>query len=257
MTCPPVPNTAESAEQTASPPSAITPQAKPWLSVIVPVLDEAATISAQLGELAALRRQGAELLVVDGGSADGTARLAHALADRVLDSVRGRAAQMNAGAAASRGEVLLFLHADTGLPPGAAGLIRAALAAGAAWGRFDVRIDGPQPLLRVVERMMNWRSRLTGIATGDQAIFVRREVFERLGGFPDLPLMEDIALAKRLKWVGRPACLRQPVRTSARRWQKHGVVRTILLMWRLRASYFFGADPRRLAVRYGYSPRQH
>jgi rSAM/selenodomain-associated transferase 2 len=256
MTCPRATKAAASAEPPVSPQFAMSPQGDPWLSVIVPVLDEAATIAAQLGELVALRRQGAELLVVDGGSADGTARRARALADRVLDSVRGRAAQMNVGAAASRGEVLLFLHADTRLPLAAAGLIRAALAAGAAWGRFDVRIDGPQPLLRVVERMMNWRSRLTGIATGDQAVFVRREVFERLGGFPDLPLMEDIALAKRLKRVGRPACLRQPVLTSARRWQKHGVLRTILLMWRLRASYFFGADPRRLAVRYGYSPRQ-
>ncbi|MCM8613699.1 TIGR04283 family arsenosugar biosynthesis glycosyltransferase [Accumulibacter sp.] len=231
------------------------PLAARWLSVIVPVLDEAATIASQLAGLAALRRQGAELLVVDGGSTDETLRLAHPLADRVLASARGRAAQMNAGAAASGGEVLLFLHADTGLPPAAAELIHAALAGGAVWGRFDVRIDGPQRMLRVVERMMNWRSRLTGIATGDQAVFVRREVFERIGGFPDLPLMEDIALAKRLRRVGRPACLRQPVRTSARRWQKHGVLRTILLMWRLRASYFFGADPRRLAIRYGYSPR--
>jgi len=242
-------------DASAAPPG-MAPLAARWLSVIVPVLDEAATIAAHLAGLAALRRQGAELLVVDGGSSDGTPRLAQPLADRVLAAARGRAAQMNAGAAASRGEVLLFLHADTGLPPGAPGLIRAALAAGAAWGRFDVRIDGPQPLLRVVERTMNWRSRLTGIATGDQAVFVRREVFERVGGFPDLPLMEDIALAKRLKRVGRPACVRQPVRTSARRWHRHGVLRTILLMWRLRTSYFFGADPRRLAIRYGYSPRQ-
>lgn len=251
MTRPPAPTTPTSAA-----PPAMAPLTARWLSVIVPVLDEAVTIAAHLAGLAALRRQGAELLVVDGGSTDETPRLAHPLADRVLASARGRAAQMNAGAAASRGEVLLFLHADTGLPPAAAELIHAALAAGAAWGRFDVRIDGAQPLLRVVERMMNWRSRLTGIATGDQAIFVRREVFERVGGFPDLPLMEDIALAKRLKRVGHPACLRQTVYTSARRWQKHGVLRTILLMWRLRASYFFGADPRRLAIRYGYSPRQ-
>ncbi|EXI68294.1 MAG TPA: TIGR04283 family arsenosugar biosynthesis glycosyltransferase [Candidatus Accumulibacter phosphatis] len=247
---------AASDEHPGSPPAAVTRPASPWLSVIVPVLDEAATISAHLAGLRGLQRQGGELLVVDGGSVDESARLARMLADRVLESARGRAAQMNAGADASRGEVLLFLHADTVLPPVAAELIRAAVAAGATWGRFDVRIDGRQPLLRVVEWMMNWRSRLTGIATGDQAVFVRRDVFEHVGGFPDLPLMEDIALAKRLKRVGRPACLRPPVLTSARRWQKHGVVRTILLMWRLRASYFFGADPRQLAVRYGYSPRQ-
>jgi rSAM/selenodomain-associated transferase 2 len=163
---------------------------------------------------------------------------------------------MNAGARASRGEALLFLHADTTLPPAADALIGAAIAVGAAWGRFDVRIDSRQPLLRSVEAMMNWRSRLTGIATGDQAIFVRREVFERVGGFPELPLMEDIALSKRLKQVARPACLRAQVVTSARRWEKHGVLRTIFLMWRLRASYFFGADPRQLAIRYGYLPRE-
>jgi rSAM/selenodomain-associated transferase 2 len=197
-----------------------------------------------------------ELIVVDGGSGDGTVELARPAADRLLDAPRGRATQMNAGAEASRGEVLLFLHADTTLPPAADDLIRSAIAAGAAWGRFDVRIDGRQPLLRVVERMMNWRSRWSGIATGDQAIFVRRDLFERVGGYPELPLMEDIALSKRLKRFAPPACLRQRVITSGRRWEKHGVLRTILLMWRLRASYFLGADPQQLAIRYGYVPRQ-
>ncbi|HMW55878.1 MAG: TIGR04283 family arsenosugar biosynthesis glycosyltransferase [Candidatus Accumulibacter phosphatis] len=229
---------------------------RPFLSLILPVLNEAATICEQLALLQELRSRGVELLLVDGGSCDGTPDLARPGVDRLLESPRGRATQMNAGAHASQGEVLLFLHADTTLPPAADELIRAAMTANVAWGRFDVRIDGHQPLLRVVESMMNWRSRLSGIATGDQGIFVRREVFERLGGYPELPLMEDIALSRQLRRIARPACLRERVLTSGRRWQKHGVLRTILLMWHLRASYFFGADPQQLAIRYGYRPRQ-
>ncbi len=229
---------------------------RPFLSLILPVLNEAATIVAQLATLQELRSRGVELLVVDGGSSDATRELAQPAVDRLIESPRGRAAQMNAGARASQGRALLFLHADTTLPPLADDVIRRALAAGAAWGRFDVCIDGRQPLLRVVERMMNWRSRLSGIATGDQAIFVRRDVFVCVGGFPDLPLMEDIALSKLLKRSGRPACLRERVRTSGRRWETHGVLRTVVLMWCLRASYFLGADPEHLAMRYGYLPRQ-
>jgi rSAM/selenodomain-associated transferase 2 len=163
---------------------------------------------------------------------------------------------MNAGARVASGAVLLFLHADTTLPRAADDRIREAITAGALWGRFDVRIDSARPALRIVESMMNWRSRLTGIATGDQAIFVRREVFAQLGGFPELPLMEDIALSTLLKRLAPPACLRARVVTSARRWDRHGVARTIVLMWRLRAAFFFGADPDKLAVRYGYPPRQ-
>ncbi len=228
---------------------------KPDLSIVIPVLDEAPRIVERLGALQALRAKGAELIVVDGGSADGTAELVAPLADRMLVAPRGRAAQMNAGAAASRGRVLLFLHADTILPEAAMQAVLAAVDNGASWGRFDVRIDGRHPLLRIVARMMNWRSRLTGIATGDHAIFVRREVFERVGAYPDLPLMEDIALSAALKRLAPPACLREVVVTSARRWERHGVLRTVLLMWWLRAAYFLGADPARLAQRYGYQPR--
>ena len=224
------------------------------LSIVMPVLDEAPQIAARLRALQPLRAEGVELIVADGGSSDGTAQLAASLADRVLAAPRGRAAQMNAGAAASRGRVLLFLHADTALPEAALPALRQAIAGGADWGRFDVRIDSRHPLLRIVERMMNWRSRLTGIATGDQAIFVRREVFESMGGYPELPLMEDIAFCTALRRQAAPACLREIVTTSARRWEKHGVLRTILLMWRLRAAWFFGADPARLARRYGYLP---
>ena len=163
---------------------------------------------------------------------------------------------MNAGAAASRSEVLLFLHADTALPRSAIDDIREALGAGARWGRFDVRIAGTHPLLPVVACLMNWRSRLSGIATGDQAIFVRRDLFESAGGYPDQALMEDIALSARLRRIAAPACLRSRVVTSGRRWEQHGVLRTIFLMWRLRAAYFFGADPDQLALRYGYARRR-
>jgi rSAM/selenodomain-associated transferase 2 len=229
----------------------------PFLSIILPVLDEAALLDDRLAALEVYRRRGAEILVVDGGSRDGTPVIARPAVDRVLESPRGRATQMNAGAAASRGEVLLFLHADTQLPPDADTAIRRALAEDrAVWGRFDVRIDSTHLLLRVVESLMNRRSRWSGIATGDQAIFVRREAFLAVGGFPELPLMEDIALSKRLKRLARPACLRERVRTSGRRWERHGVLRTILLMWSLRLGYFLGADPRWLAIRYGYTPRE-
>ncbi len=228
----------------------------PGVSIVVPVLDEAAGIEACLARLGGLRAAGAEVIVVDGGSADRTAELARPLADRVLPAPRGRAAQMNAGAAVARGEVLLFLHADTRLPAAATDAIGQAVAGGAAWGRFDVRIEGSHPLLGLVARAMNLRSRLTGIATGDQALFVTRGAFEAVGGFPDIALMEDVALSRALKRIGRPACLRDQVRTSARRWEKHGVMRTIGLMWRLRAAYFFGADPDVLARRYGYRPRE-
>lgn len=219
------------------------------LSIVIPVLNERETLGATLSALQPLRAQGCEIVVVDGGSEDGTPALARAGADRVMAAPRGRARQMNAGARAANGEVLLFLHADTRLPPEAACLIVNGLAH-AGWGRFDVRLSGRQPALRVIERLMNWRSRLTGIATGDQAIFVRREWFAAVGGFPDVPLMEDVALCRRLKKLGLPHCLAQRAITSSRRWETGGIVRTVLLMWRLRLAYFFGADPARLARRY-------
>jgi rSAM/selenodomain-associated transferase 2 len=205
-----------------------------------------------LQALAPLRARGAEIVVVDGGSADGTATLAAPLADRVLTSARGRATQMNAGAAAARGDVLVFLHADTRLPAGADRLILEGLAQSRrAWGRFDVTIEGRHPLFPIIAWFMNTRSRLTGIATGDQAMFVTRAAFAAAGGFPEIALMEDIEFARRLKRVSRPLCLRARVTTSGRRWEARGVLRTILLMWRLRLAYFFGADPQELARRYG------
>lgn len=227
------------------------------LSIVVPVLNEATGIAAALGALASLRQRGAEVIVADGGSADATAENARPFADRVLAAPRGRASQMNAGAAAATGSVLLFLHADTTLPDDADGVLLYGLAdSGRVWGRFDIAIDGSHPLLRVVSGMMNWRSQITGIATGDQAMFVTRDAFAAVGGFPDIPLMEDVALSKRLKRLGRPLCLAVRVRTSGRRWEQRGVVSTIVLMWRLRLAYWLGAEPAALARRYGYVPRE-
>jgi rSAM/selenodomain-associated transferase 2 len=220
------------------------------LSIVVPVLNEDAGISATLASLAPLRQRGVEVIVVDGGSTDATAELARPHADAVVAAARGRARQMNAGAAAARGAVLLFLHADTQLPPEADRLVAAAMAAGALWGRFDVHIIGRHPMLRVVAAFMNARSRWTGIATGDQALFVRRDVFERLGGFPDQPLMEDIEISQRLCRLAPPACLRERVATSGRRWETRGVWSTIVLMWRLRWRYWRGESAHSLAEAY-------
>jgi rSAM/selenodomain-associated transferase 2 len=226
------------------------------LSIVVPVLDEEPGIVAALQALAPLRARGAEIIVVDGGSRDRSAEIARPLCDRLLAAPRGRAAQMNAGATAARGEVLLFLHADTRLPDNADRLVVEGLAvSGCVWGRFDVRIEGSHPLLPVVAALMNLRSRATGIATGDQAIFVTRTAFAAIGGYPDIALMEDVVLSRRLKRLARPLCLAARALTSGRRWEKHGVVRTILTMWRLRLAFYLGVAPDKLAARYGYVPR--
>ncbi|APX94032.1 glycosyl transferase [Halomonas sp. 1513] len=220
------------------------------LSIIVPALDEAATIAAQLDTLQPLRARGGELIVVDGGSRDATRERAAPLADRVLTSPAGRATQMNAGAAASRGDRLLFLHADTRLPQGADRLIETALAGERCWGRFNVRLEGRHPLLPIIAAAMNWRSRLTGIATGDQGIFMTRAAFDAVGGFADQPLMEDIEISRRLKQRSAPACLSARVSTSGRRWETHGMCRTVLLMWRLRYRYWRGESAASLAREY-------
>ena len=219
------------------------------LAIVVPILDEAATLPALLVHLAGWRARGCEVVLVDGGSRDDSVEMARAAGFRVLIAERGRARQMNAGAQACGRALMLFLHADTRLPEAADAMVRAALAV-QAWGRFDVRIDGRPLMLRVVAALMNLRSRLSGIATGDQAIFVRRDVFEAVGGFPDQPLMEDIELSCRLLRVSRPACLRARVRTSGRRWEQRGVWRTIALMWRLRWAYWRGVPAERLAEAY-------
>ena len=218
------------------------------LSIVVPALNEAPVIERCLAALAPLRARGHEVIVADGGSGDGTPQLAAPLADRVIAAPRGRALQMNAGAAAASGDALLFVHADTILPADADRAVLAALVS-RAWGRFDVSIDSRDARLAVVGLCMNWRSRLTGIATGDQAIFVRRAEFP---GFPRIALMEDVEFSKRMKAVSAPACLRARVVTSARRWERRGVLRTVLLMWRLRLQYWLGADTDELARRYSH-----
>ncbi len=220
------------------------------LSVVLPVLNEAATIGTALSRLPAADVGHVEPVVADGGSRDDTVAIARAHGARVVRCLRGRALQMNAGAQVATGDVLLFLHADTQLPPDALALIERAIAAGAQWGRFDVCIEGRHPLLAVVAAMMNLRSRVTGIATGDQAIFCTRALFDALGGYAPIALMEDIDFSTRARSRSRPACLRARVITSGRRWERQGVLRTIVLMWRLRLRYFFGADPGDLARAY-------
>ena len=229
------------------------------LRIVIPVHNEGAVLTERLAALQGLRAQGVKLVLVDGGSTDESWARARPWVDRLISSALGRALQMNAGA---RDAVLeapnafLFLHADTELPEGAIPAIRSALNQ-SHWGRFDVELvlprgDALPKTLRMVQGMMNLRSRFSGIATGDQALFVRADAFEAVGGFPLQPLMEDIELSKRLSKLSAPACLRQRVRTSARKWQKNGVWRTILLMWRLRWAYFFGAKSADLALAYGY-----
>jgi len=217
------------------------------ISIVIPVLDEAANLERLLPDLLA-RHPGAELIVVDGGSRDASPDVvARHPGVGLLSAERGRARQMNAGARGAVGDQLLFLHADTRLPDGALAAVKRALAdPGVVGGRFDVGFDGARPILKVVAWFMNTRSRLTGICTGDQAIFVRRSVFEALGGYPDIPLMEDVELSKRLKRRGRLEALRLRVTTSARKWERDGPIRTILLMWTLRILYFCGAAPARL-----------
>ncbi len=222
------------------------------LTVIVPTLDEAASIAATLAPLQSLRERRHEVIVVDGGSRDATVEIARPLADRVLAAPRGRATQMNAGAAAATGDALLFLHADSVVAAEGIDAMLDAVARGARWGHFRIAIEGRARMLPLVAATMNARSRLTGIVTGDMGIFVARELFAAVSGYPAQPLMEDIALSVRLKRAaGRPVALRAAIVTSGRRWDRRGTLRTIVAMWSLRLRYFCGADPVRLALDYG------
>jgi rSAM/selenodomain-associated transferase 2 len=224
------------------------------LSIIIPVLNEGDQALVCLQQLAPLRAAGHELIMVDGGSADLAADRLGPWVDRLLSGQPGRARQMNLGAGMAQGEVFWFLHADTRPLADAANAIEAALAGAAGWGRFDVCLDGSQLLLRLVEWSMNLRSRLSGIATGDQGIFIHRDLFHQVGGFPEQDLMEDIAISAALKRLRRPHCLRQRLITSSRRWQQRGILRTMLLMWGLRLAYWLGVSPRRLARHYKSCP---
>ena len=220
------------------------------ISIIIPTLNESTTLSALLENLQPARMAGHQIVIVDGGSDDQTVDLAGSLVDEIVLSPKGRSRQMNEGARRSQGEILWFLHADTLVHYDAPTQVSRAITEGRCWGRFDIRLSGRHWLFRIIEYFMNLRSCVTGIVTGDQGLFVSRDAFDAVGGFPDIPLMEDIALSRQLRRLARPLCLRKPLVTSSRRWEQQGILRTILLMWRLRLAYALGVDPKRLAKAY-------
>ena len=223
------------------------------ISLIIPTLNEAENIESMLKGLAPLRQLGHEVIVVDGGSEDKTVELARHKADKVIQTTAGRALQMNAGASQAKGEILWFIHADTQVPVHAAQqILKVFQNQNNYWGRFDVQLSGKQFIFRIVEKLMNLRSCITGIATGDQGIFVRRNCFVAIGGFRPIPLMEDIEISRRLKEWSRPCCIRDKIVTSSRRWEKNGIFPTILLMWRLRLAYALGVNPKKLAQSYEF-----
>ncbi len=219
------------------------------LSIILPVLNEEASLPDVLARLQYLRQHGHEIIVVDGGSHDNSLMLAQQAADKVIVSRPGRALQMNSGAELATGDILLFLHADTTLPD-AVERVLSEIEGDAFWGRFDVRLSGKRFIFRIIEAMMNFRSRVTSVATGDQAIFVNRSLFEKVGGYPEIALMEDVAISKQLRRIVKPVCLRSKVVTSSRRWEDRGIFKTILLMWKLRLYYFFGMSPQKISRMY-------
>lgn len=219
------------------------------VSIIIPVLNEEVVIAALLQQLQTCRSQGNEVIVVDGGSSDNTVLIAAPLADKIIHSAAGRASQMNAAATHASGDILWFVHADTKVPNNAVSLIRQALKNN-IWGRFNVKLSGPHILFRVIETMMNVRSCVSGIATGDQGIFVRKQSFQQVNGYPSIALMEDIELSKKLKKLSRPVCIKAALITSSRRWEKRGILSTVLLMWRLRFLYWLGVRAEKLVGQY-------
>ena len=220
------------------------------ISIIIPVYNEEKTISSCLQSLITWRKQGCEIIFVDGGSDDNTFELAGQYGDHVYMTGKGRAVQMNEGARHAKGEFLLFLHSDTVLPAATDKLIQLIISDKNRWGRFDVTLSGESKAYRVLEFFINIRSRITGISTGDQGMFMHKSLFEHANGFPEIPLMEDITLSRILLKNSRPVCLKERVITSSRRWENNGIIKTILLMWYLRAAYFFGVKPEQLARLY-------
>ncbi|MFT5321306.1 MAG: rSAM/selenodomain-associated transferase 2 [Pseudohongiellaceae bacterium] len=221
------------------------------ITIIIPVLNDVDALKMLLPQLQACREQGHELLVIDGGSSDGSIPFSRNLVDRILMTGVGRGRQMNLGAENASHNILLFLHADSRISDQCLEELLAAMSESCNhWGRFDVQLDQPGFSYSVIAAMMNLRSRLSGVSTGDQGMFVRREIFHRVGGFQSISLMEDIALSKALRKHSRPVCLSSKLLTSARRWQQQGIVKTIFLMWSLRLAYFLGANPDKLAEIY-------
>ena len=220
-----------------------------FISIIIPVLNEEKAIQALLQQLQVLRQQGHEVIVVDGGSNDDTASIAKSFSDKVIVSESGRAVQMNNGAEKAKYDALWFLHADTLIPDDALERIQQALSKN-DWGRFNVKLSGSHLIFRIIEKMMNLRSCLTGVATGDQGIFVTKNVFNQVAGYTNLPLMEDIDLSKKLKQISKPICLKTTLTTSSRRWEQRGILSTILLMWRLRLLYWLGVSADKLSAQY-------
>jgi rSAM/selenodomain-associated transferase 2 len=219
------------------------------ISIIIPVLNEEVAIERLLQQLQSDRLKGHEVIVVDGGSNDKTVKKSKPLADHVISFTAGRAVQMNKGASLATHDTLWFLHADTLLPDNATDYIEQALNKN-AWGRFDIKLSGSHISFRMIEKMINIRSRFSSIATGDQGIFVRRQLFDLVRGYADLPLMEDVNLSKRLKQISKPVCLKNPLITSSRRWEEKGILSTIFLMWRLRFLYWIGVNATILARQY-------
>ena len=220
------------------------------ISIIIPVLNEAKALPLLLNQLQYLRAKGHEVILVDGGSEDNSSQCAEGMVDSIQKCDCGRARQMNRGADHATGQLLLFLHADTQLPENVDMMLASAVHSDRAWGWFDVRLSGSHILLRIVEWFMNIRSRLTGIATGDQAIFITSELFKEVSGFPEIELMEDISLSKNLRRMCRPITVSDKVTTSSRRWEDNGIIRTVLKMWAIRLRYFLGAKPSTLAGLY-------